>query len=464
VGIAIGAQLQKGAAPPEARTRASIWEVAGIVAGRVMPRISPPDAGFAPWRFWQSLSLETFRDVQDILPSSQIPFEDAGRSTLLTLGFEALGGVAPFLGLWLGPLASLPLFLWIISEFAKASRPLAGGAFLLLFSSSAFAVSCLWWPHAATGFYLLSLLLLVGVAVYCTLQPKVTFRGSLIRALLAGAFFALSVACRASTLLLLPGFVLAFAIGARRGPGRGAFLRGCVTVVAFLLPSICVGTSHHHAAWMSLWEGLGDFDREKGHAFNDGVAILALHRAGLALDATVKSWTRYGGLVSRRGEEFFKASVLADIRTDPLWYARILLNRLWATVAQEKLWSWAPRDRFSFPPGSYYRELATADSFMFGPWLLWVPVLILLAPTLALFVLVIRHRQNSLGTLLVIGCCATSALGAPVLVSTASAAETEAFIVIYLLGTAFLIEELLLRPGGQDPASAPMGAARVPGG
>jgi hypothetical protein len=437
-----------------------MWEVARAVETRVMPRITAQHAGFAPWRFWRTVSFEAFRDVGPALPASQIPFEDSGRATLLTLAFEALGGVAPFLGLWLGALASLPLFLWVVTEFARAGRLVAGGSFLLLFASSAFVVNCLWWTHAAVGFYLLSLVLLAGVASYSILQTNVTLRGLLVRAVPAGVFFALSVACRASALLLLPGFVLALTIGSCRAMGKGALFRASSAVLFFLLPSLFVGTAHHHAAWMSLWEGLGDFDREKGHAFNDAAAILELQRAGIAMDVVPsKGYTRYGGLVSEEVERFFRTAVLNDIRDDPTWYARILVKRLWATIAQTKLWSWAPRAGRSFAQrssanegatDSYYRELASAHSFVFGPRMLEVPVPIVIAPTLALFLLASRRRRSALGGLLVVACCSSSALVAPILVTTASAAETEAFTVTYFLGAAFLLQEFFVHPNRRE--------------
>jgi hypothetical protein len=223
----------------------------------------------------------------------------------------------------------------------------------------------------------------------------------------------------------------------------------------FGVPYLLLAPSHHHAVWMTFWEGLGDFDRAKGHAFHDPSAIRALHDAGLAWNVDEqKGWSQFGGLVTDETEAFFRASVLRDIRKDPGWYASILAHRTLATVLQQKLWPWGPRDGSSFARAThpnegetdvYYQGIATADFVGLQPWIVELPVSLLIAPTAALFLLALvkRRRQRVARSLVVVLCCALGSIVAPVLVTTGSAAETQAFVLAYLLGFGFLAEELL---------------------
>jgi hypothetical protein len=102
----------------------------------------------------------------------------------------------------------------------------------------------------------------------------------------------------------------------------------------------------------------------------------------------------------------------------------------------------------------YYRMTATADTFGF----LWheveLPVFLILAPTGALIVLWAVRRWRPQGrasaartgrVLAFLGCVSASAATQPVLVTTASGHETQAFVLVYFLGFAFLVEELVGR-------------------
>ena len=144
-------------------------------------------------------------------------------------------------------------------------------------------------PYSAVGFYVIGLVALVAVAGHAV-SPDIRWRGLAARALAAGAIFAVCVLCRSGTLFLLPGYGLAFAAGAGRltaaTPPRRPWARRAVAALAllalFLLPYMLVREPRHHEIWLGMWEGLGDFDRTKGRAWNDDVAREVLRRAGAA--------------------------------------------------------------------------------------------------------------------------------------------------------------------------------------
>src|SRR5207249_980533 len=66
-------------------------------------------AGIKPWQFWRTVPGEPFRG-QDRYPVKQA--DDRGRIAALVLGFRILGGIAPYLLFWLGPLLVVPLLFW----------------------------------------------------------------------------------------------------------------------------------------------------------------------------------------------------------------------------------------------------------------------------------------------------------------------------------------------------------------
>jgi hypothetical protein len=148
------------------------------------------------------------------------------------------------------------------------------------------------------------------------------------------------------------------------------------------------------------------------------------------------------------------------VREDPLWYATILAKRVCATVAQWKVWPWAPRDgihirrRSSDNEGvidKYYGYTTTVDHVGFGSWQVELPISLLVLPTVLLVALpwvptrmrpgalAVRRRPARLG---VIGCVGLAAMPLPVLITTAGAQETQAFALVYLLGLSFLAEEI----------------------
>ena len=221
----------------------------------------------------------------------------------------------------------------------------------------------------------------------------------------------------------------------------------------FLLPYAVVKPPGNHEIWLGVWEGLGDFDRTKGHVWYDPVA-----REVLREDGTVVPRRLPMSHNAMANEHIFKRRVLENVRGDPLWFATILGKRFLATVSQWKLWPRAGIDGTSFAPRSapnegaietYYRLTTTADWVGLGPWRRELPVSLVVLPTLLVVgVLLFRRGQGkgSAGELKVLACLASAGLALPVLITTASALETQSFVVVYMLGLAFLADAAVARP------------------
>jgi hypothetical protein len=212
----------------------------------------------------------------------------------------------------------------------------------------------------------------------------------------------------------------------------------------------------HHEVWLGVWEGLGDFDRTRGHAWDDDVAREVLRRAGAEPPERYPVWE-----YAPENEPLFRRLVFDDVRSAPGWYAGILARRLWATLAQIKLAPWAPLDGLSITPqGSpnegaidhYYGMATTADWIGLGPWRFELPLAVLEGPALLLVLLVVLGRgiarlrpwsARLAPAAFVLLCVAVAALGLPVLFTTAAGIETQAFVVVYFLGVALLLDEAL---------------------
>jgi hypothetical protein len=365
-------------------------------------------------------------------------YDDAGRATVLAGGFRLLRGVSPFLILWLGLLACLPLLAWMVFEFFAAGRGPAGAVFALALACSPYFVETLALTRYAVGFYLVALVPLVALSVYAFLGTP-TARGLVARCAAAGIALALCGVCRSSSLLLLPGFALAIGAGVWRARDRRHWRTAALAIGAaalLLLPFLLVKPPGHHNVWPSFWEGFGDFDREKGHAWSDAAAEEVSLRGG------------GGPLWTPGSEALFRRLVLQTVREDPLWFAEILLKRLGATTLQWKLWPWRPRDgtpireSTSWNEGfmdKYYGYSTTVDHAGLGPWRVELPISVLLLPGAILLGL---RRRGPLG---VMGAVALATLALPVLMSTAAGQETQAFALAYLLGLAFVADELWRR-------------------
>jgi hypothetical protein len=397
--------------------------------------------GIRPWEFWRTIWTSPFElSREDLAPPRSA--EDQGRAQLLAVAFLLRGGISPFLLLWLAVLLALPVFLWLSWEFFEGGHGLAGAFFLLSLSLSPFVVECLSLPHAGLGFYLLAWLILLAFSASFILRTS-RLAGFLVRAAAAGVAFAAATHCRSGVALLFGGYLVALVIASWRIAPRGVVLVAGLLLLS--LPSLVLRPRAHHNVWPSIWEGLGDFDREKGYFWSDDLAKAALIHSGIDPGSEERI-----GITCDACEDFFKGVILRDIRKSPSWYLKILEKRLVATVLQEKLWPYGPRDGISMSPAEtenegdtdkYYRMTTTVDFFGFGGWRHEVRVGALIAPTLALAILGLFGRSSGIHAgLLILVPCAIAALASPLLITTASGVETEMFALCYLLGAAFLLE------------------------
>ena len=413
-----------------------------------------------PWKFWRTMPVRPLLKGRRLMPRE---IDDPGRAGLLTAGFRLLRGVSPFLPLWLGAFVAAPVLAWTAAELARAGRTAAGIAFTLLVACSPYVVDSLSLPYSAVGFYVIALVAIVPLATYAV-SSEVRAAELAARALAAGAVFALCVLCRSGSLFLLPGYVLALAAGAwrlgARRPANGQMasrlVHAAVFLALFITPYALGRQPRHHEVWLGLWEGLGDFDRTKGHAWDDDVAREVLRRAGMAPPERYPVWEN-----APENEALFRRLMLTDMRSDPGWYAGILARRLWATLTQIKLSPWAPRDGLSITPRRssnegaidiYYAMATPADRIGLGPWRFELPLVLLWGPALLLILLFTLGRRIARlrpwaarrgPVLFVMLCVAVAALGLPVLFTTAAGLETQAFVMVYFLGVAFLLDEAL---------------------
>lgn len=441
-------------------------------------------ARIRPQQFWRTIDDAVFSDNERLLARR---WDDPGRALLLALGFGALGGVAPFLLNWLAVLAALPVLALLGYELAVAGRAVAGAALLALVASSAFVVDVLMLGYSATGFSVLALLLVASVAVYaCWGRP--TPGGLLARSLLGGILFGWLAAARSGSLLAVGGLWVAVALAAWRALPRDPAARtsrratrAALALLALLLYVAPLGLprlihdhwlegtlERHqirrtpkavHDVWVTLWQGLGDFDRTKGHVFLDKAGELEARQHGSPLR------------LSETSEALFRRLVLRDIREDPIWYGSILARRTWATLTLEKLWPWGPRDGRPFATATHPSEGVTdnywgmtlgADFFRLGRRAWEAPMTLLLLPPLGLIAVALfatgpvrAEARRGLG---VTSCVALAALPAPVLISTAAAFETEAVVVVHFTAAASLAQavwEALRRAAAARAGSRP---------
>jgi hypothetical protein len=402
--------------------------------------------------------------------------DDSGRAWILGYAFRARGGVAPYLIFWLAPLLAAVMFCWIAQEAASAGRPLAGLAVILLVGLSAYATDLLTLGYSAAGFDLIAVLALVAYAFYAS-RGECSAPGLLLRTGVAGTILAVCAICRNGALLLIPFFALSafhalrnrqgvranrqvlglwaagedgqrrelrmpqwatmlvLAIGLLAGPYllvRSASARLVEkTASAYLVPA----EPQEHGLWVSLWEGLGDFDRSRGHAWSDEAARMAAGNRALG---------------TRGAERILRSQVLAGIREDPLWFVGILIKRTLATLSQWKLIPWAPVSGRSMRPSvwpnegaidAYYGLTANLDWFRVGPVtfevplpLLWLPVLAISAPVL------LRRSPEWRDDALLLGVVLVATMALPVAVTTAGALETQAVAVPYFLAAGLVLD------------------------
>jgi len=451
----------------------------------LLATISESEIG--PLQFWKTLRSDSAPPGADWLAARR--FDDTGRALLAGMIFRALKGTAPFLIFWLAVLTTLPVLIWTAFEFVRANHPVAGAVFLLGLVCSAFVVELLLLGYSPAGFHLVALLTLVPLATYAVLGHP-TIRGLILRAGAAGSLLGLCILCRATGVLLLPGFALALWIGASRASavrggtvlrfgGRAAVTGAglCLLLIPYLgLRAVSNGlvnrtlrrhaldeVSQFHDPALLLWKGLGDYDRTKGYSFDDAGGVKAMIRAA--------------GRTDRESEVLLRSVIRRDIQADPLWYAGILAKRAIATVSLYKLWPWAPLSGSSIVPArspnegvtdNYYLMIAQADWVSLGPWTVEAPLALLLIPTLILLALsCVPNSAPRVGSqaaaareaLPLLACIALAVLPTPVLITTATAFEPECFVVVHLLALAFLVDGVLsLDRGRIDRASSPAAA------
>ncbi len=403
--------------------------------------------------------------------------DDSGRAFLLGYAFRALGGVAPYLVFWMAPLLAVIVLCWIAFETAAAGWALAGQVLIVLVALSAYATDLLGLAYSSAGFYLVAVLALVAYSVYACRTRGTSPAGVMLRTAGAGAVLGVCAVCRSGALLLVPFFLFSAFIGVRYRQGPSAaektlglwaaprtgarreialprwsvlLVLACVVLVGpFLaLKSVAAGMAartaqaydspaeaQEHDVWLSVWEGLGDFDRSRGHVWQDMAAQAAL---GDRLLGTPRS------------ERFFRNQVLTSIREDPLWYAGILFKRTVTTLSQWKLLPWRPLSGQSMRPSrapnegaidEYYRLTSNLDWLRIGPWLFEVPVPVFWIAVAAAFVVVVRRPLPDIRAAgLVLGIVLVATLALPVAITTAGALETQAIAVAYFLALALLAD------------------------
>lgn len=418
--------------PPERASRKT-WADDPVAATRgiVVEKIARQD--IRPSQFWRTIRDEPF--VRERVAAPAGAYDDLGRGLVLGAAFRARGGIAPFLILWLAPLLVLPLLVWIAFEAVRAGFGVAGALFLALLGLSPYVVESLALVRSAVGFYLVALIALAPLALFGLVGPPPTPRGLVARWAGAGLVFGVCALCRSGALFLLPGLLMILSLSARRLPAK-RLAAAALALALFLTPFAVLRQPQHHDIWAAVWEGLGDFDRTKGHVWSDPVAEERVRRAGAP------------ARLSDEGMAVMRADVLDHVRGDPAWYAGILARRTLATVTQSRLWPTVRGDglwmRRSTSPNEgfmdkYYAYTTTADFLGFGDHELELPVALVVLPALALLGFAAadrRWRGPGAATLaLMVG-----ALPLPVLVTTAGGMEPQAIVVAYMLGAAFLAD------------------------
>jgi hypothetical protein len=385
------------------------------------------------WQFWKTIGVKPFLEVREELPF--VPrSEDPGRARLLALGFRVLGGISPFLLVYLGALSLVPVAAWMAWEFLDAGFPVLGTVFPLCAASLTYTAQTLALPYSAVAFYLIALLGILPLATY-----GVAGRGRIpafffVRVACAGLLLAGCNLCRSDVIGLAPSYCAAalFATWRLFSDRRRRILFGVTALALLLLPCALLRPPEHHNVWLSVWEGLGDFDRTKGHQWSDRAATAALRSAGVTT-----SRMKIGLIVSTpEGEAFFKGSVLQDIASDPVWYARILCERLFAILTLRHFPSLDP----VFPLGAVPTD--PPDRILVRGLLLPVPGWLLVLPTWGLFaVAFVRDATPRLRAgLLVLFCMALGGIPVPALLSTFAASEIQGFFLVYYAGLCLTLD------------------------
>lgn len=413
--------------------------------------------GLQPWQPWRTVPARPF--LRATGPTEVPYYDDPGRAWLLGLGFRALGGVAPFLIVWLAPLLAALVLGWAVAEATAAGHAPAALVFALLLAASPFVIETLALTRSSVGFHLVALLLVVALAFAAGRRPAPGWRAWLARVLAAGAVFATCTLCRSGAALMLPAFLVVLAVGCARAGGRPLPRRhraaaGLIALALFVGPYLLARAPQRHSVWAGFWEGLGDYDRTKGHVWSDRAAAERVWRAS----SHKRPMPRPGGdvlvewIARPEADAVFREDVLGHVASDPAWYAGILARRAFATLTLQRLWPWGPRDGRSMDErratsggnlDKYWSYTSTADWLGLGPWRVELPVGVLLLPTAALLALALGRRLGGLvevPALFVLGALGLAASTLPVVVTTASGSEPQAIVLAFYLGAALLAQ------------------------
>lgn len=395
--------------------------------------------------------------------------DDVGRALLLGGAFAALGGASPFLVFWLGVLASAAAVGWAAFEASRAGFRVTAAVLGLGAACSAFLLDLSITGYSAAAFHIVGLWTVVALSLHA-LSPDATTRGLVVRSAIGGLAFGVCALCRGTVLTFAPVLIAALGLTALRlARGRSRSFRlvlGVTLLTLFGLPYVALSESarrltaatsgaygrdevpRYHDPSLLVWKGLGDFDRTKGYQFWD-----------MAGQAAVRKHSPTGAF-DQEGEIRLRQTIIADILSDPGWYAAILARRVVETVAMPKLWRYGPRDGASFEPSrtvnegvidNYYGLSRQADWLAVGPYERELPALVLLLPWILLSGTVgLGRRWPRLGAagrrasagLVPMALTALAVLPVPVLITTATAFDPQAFVLVHLLCAAFLAEGL----------------------
>lgn len=408
-----------------------------------------------PHQFWRKVSHG--RLLRALSHVEKPRFEDRGRSLMLAVAFLLVGGVAPYLELWLGVFLCFPVLAWCAFELVGAGRSIAACATVLAVANSPFVIETLSLPHSAVAFYLITALAIVALGTYALMGRSRSRAGLLARLAAVAVVLAVATMARSSTVFLLPALAWAALWATERVMLAGGWPRGSPAVrllkhlalaaalgLMLITPYLALRPAVSHNVWISLWQGLADFGADRGYAWGDGGPKEVLQRSGIEPFVTPRH-------VTAEQERFFRNAVLGDIRKDPLWYASILGKRVVATAGMTRLLPWAPVDGVSLRyPLFHYRYTTPADWVCFGRRRRELPVQVFWLPPLVLAAIwwfarrrgdvESQSRLRATGKLLAV--IAVGALGAPVAVSTFSGIETQVFVLVYFVAFAFAIDEV----------------------
>src|SRR5947209_2613792 len=88
-----------------------------------LDRCQTQQRGLRPWQFWRTVPTLPGESPGLLLPRNH---DDVGRASLSAIAFRLVGGVAPFMPLWLAFFACVPVLGWLGYELSRAGYSSAG--------------------------------------------------------------------------------------------------------------------------------------------------------------------------------------------------------------------------------------------------------------------------------------------------------------------------------------------------